>query len=239
MGAIPMNTYNPQIEPCFADAIAMIAHADELPVEKKRHWCCSLRRIAEALDKPVTAIPARLSAVRAALMELHHVPLGLTPKTLRNHRANAKAALLWLAREKAIPRNGAPLTPEWERFKGQILDRGVRSRLSPLMRYCSVLGVDPEAVDESVVDSFMTYRAQATIRPANQATRRNLARLWNSNIGRIDGWPSRRLIEPSVKAAEGPIWDDFPEGLRQDIEQYLNMLTHVHRSRSGQRLRRQ
>jgi hypothetical protein len=237
MGAIPMNTYNPQIEPCFADAIAMIAHADELPVEKKRHWCCSLRRIAEALDKPVTAIPARLSAVRAALMELHHVPLGLTPKTLRNHRANAKAALLWLAREKAIPRNGAPLTPEWERFKGQILDRGVRSRLSPLMRYCSVLGVDPEAVDESVVDSFMTYRAQATIRPANQATRRNLARLWNSNIGRIDGWPSRRLIEPSVKAAEGPIWDDFPEGLRQDIEQYLNMLTHVHRSRSGQRLR--
>jgi hypothetical protein len=106
-----MNVSNQQIEPCFADAIAMIEHADELPVEKKRHWCCSLKRIAEALDKPVTVIPARLSAVRAALMELHHVPLGLTPKTLRNHRANAKAALLWLAKEKAIPRNGAPLTP--------------------------------------------------------------------------------------------------------------------------------
>jgi Phage integrase family len=170
-------------------------------------------------------------------MELHHVPLGLTPKTLRNHRANAKAALLWLAKEKAVPCNGAPLTPRWERFKAQILDRGVRSRLSSLMRYCSVLGVDPEAVDEPVVDGFMAYRAQVTTRPANQATRRSLARLWNSNIRRIDAWPSRRLIEPPVKTAEGPIWDDFPEGLRQDIEQYLSMLARVHRSRNGQRLR--
>jgi len=35
IGAIPMNISNLQIEPCFADAIAMIEHADELPVEKK------------------------------------------------------------------------------------------------------------------------------------------------------------------------------------------------------------
>jgi hypothetical protein len=89
-----MNTSSPQIEPCFADAIAMIEHADELPVEKKRHWCCSLKRIAEALDKPATVIPARLSAVRTALMDLHHVPLGLQDRRVATveievvHQAN-------------------------------------------------------------------------------------------------------------------------------------------------------
>jgi hypothetical protein len=215
----------------------VIQHADELPVGKKRHWCCSLKRIAEALDKPVTGIPARLNAIRAPLMELHHVPLGLTPKTLSNHRANVKAALVWLGKEKAIPRDGAPLTPRWERLTAQISDPGVRSRLSPLMRYCSALGIDPEAVDEAVMDGFMAYRAQTTTRPADQATRRILARVWNSKIGKIDGWPSCRLIEPPVKNAVGPVWEDFTAGLRQDIEKYLNKLTAVHRSRTGQRLR--
>jgi hypothetical protein len=227
---------NPRIEPSFADAIAMIEHAAELPVEKKRHWCCSLKRIAEALDKPATVIPARLSAVRAAVMDLHHVPLGLTAKTLANHRANVKAALAWLAKEKAIPRNGAPLSPRWKRLKARMSDRHLRSRLSALMRYCSALGVDPEAVDETVMDGFLAYRAQATTRPADEAARRIVARSWNSNVGKIDSWPSRRLIEPPVTSAAGPVWKDFPEGLRQDIEQYLNNLTRVHRSRTGQRL---
>src|SRR5262249_18720276 len=118
--------------------------------------------------------------------------------------------LLWLAKEKAIPRNGAPLTPRWERLKAQILDRGVRSRLSPLMRYCSVLGVDPEAVDESVVDGFMAYRALATTRPANQATRRNLAPVGIQNIGGIEGWRSRRWIEPRVKTRRGANLGQLP-----------------------------
>ena len=231
-----MTASTPQIEPSFADAIAIIERSDDLPAEKKRHWCCSLKRIAEALDKPVAVIPARLGAIRAVLMQLHHEPLGVTAKTLSNHRANVKAALVWLGKEKAIPRHGAPLTPRWGPLKHQMMpDRSARSRLSPLMRYCSALGVDPEAVDEAVMDGFMAYRATATIRPADQIARRKLVRAWNSKIGKIDGWPSRQLIVPPVKSA-GPAWEDFPDGLRQDIEQYLNQLARVRRSRTGQRL---
>ena len=54
-------------------------------------------------------------------------------------------------------------------------------------------------------------------------------------IGRIDGWPQVRLIEPPVKAVEGPTWDDFPEGLRADIEGYLTDLTRIRRDKAGNR----
>ena len=102
------------IEQSFADAIAMIAAAEELPEEKRRHWATSLRQVAKALDRPLEVIPARYSAVRADLINLHEVPAGLTAKTLQNHKSNAKSALLYLAREKGVPEYGAPLMEEWQ-----------------------------------------------------------------------------------------------------------------------------
>src|SRR5262252_10525526 len=123
------------IEPSFADAIVMIGQAAELPEQTRRHWATSLRQIAKALDRPLEVIPARYSAVRADLRGLHHAPLGMTPKTLQNHRSNAKSALLWLAREKGIPEHGAPLAPAWEGLRSKVGDRLVRWRLSSLMRF--------------------------------------------------------------------------------------------------------
>ena len=102
-------TENPiLIETSFADAIAIIAAAsEELPEQTRKHWPSSMRQIAKALDKPMEVIPARYSAIRADLLALHHVPAGLTAKTMQNHKSNTKSALLWLAREKGVPEHGA------------------------------------------------------------------------------------------------------------------------------------
>ena len=60
----------------------------------RRHWCSSLAGIARAFDQPIEVIPARYSAVRARMAALHQVPLDWVPKTLANHKSNAKAALI-------------------------------------------------------------------------------------------------------------------------------------------------
>jgi hypothetical protein len=177
------------IETSFADGIAIIAAAEELPEQIKRHWTTSLRQIAKALDKPLEVIPARYSAVRADLAQLHQVPAGLTKKTLQNHKSNVKSALLWLAREKGIPEHGAPLTPMWEELRGKIRDSLVRSRLSSLMRFCSATNILPVDVNEAVVDRFVHYRSRAG-RPLDRAARRLLARAWNANVGTVRGWPA-------------------------------------------------
>jgi Phage integrase family len=224
------------IETSFMDAIAIIAAAQDLPEQKRRHWTTSLRRIAKVFDKPLEVIPARYSAVRADLAQLHHVPAGLTAKTLANHRSNTKAALLWLAREKGVPEHGAPLTPPWKELQFQIRDRLVRWRLSSLMRFCSASHIAPIEVDEGVVERLMSYRSQTGM-SASDAFRRLVARAWNSNVGNIQGWPARRLIEPPIKTAVELSWADFPEGLRRDVDRYLDGLTRVRRSRAGQRIR--
>jgi hypothetical protein len=218
------------IEKSFADAIAMIAAAEELSEEKRRHWTTSLRQVAKALDRPPEVIPARYSAVRADLISLHEVPAGLTAKTLQNHKSNTKSALLYLAREKGVPEYGAPLMEEWQALKAKIEGSLVRHRLSSLMRFCSANGIKPGEVTESVVERFIDYRSRCG-KPADTAFQRLMARAWNANVGMIRGWPGVTLVEPPVKSTVEIAWSDFPEGLRREVDSYLEGLTKIRRNR--------
>jgi hypothetical protein len=224
------------IEKSFADAIAMIATSDELPDELKRHWTTSLRQFARAVDRPLEVIPARYSAVRYDLAMWHHAPSGLTPKTVMNHRSNTKRALLYLSQEKGIPEHGAPLTADWEKLRAQVSDSLVRSRLSSFIRYCSANNVSPREMDETVVDEFVDYRNRCS-KAADDAFRRLLARAWNANIGSISDWPNRRLVEPPVKSAVDVEWEEFPSGLRKEVDKYLKGLTQIRKSRRGRHIK--
>ena len=225
------------LEPTFVDAIMAITAATDLSEQIRRHWRSSLTGIAKAFDQPPELIPARYSAVRARMAALHHLPLGWTAKTLANHKSNAKIALIWFAKEKEVLQHGVALSPTWDRLRAQLTDPSTRYRLMPLMRFCSGIHVEPDAVKEVVIDRYMDHRARTTTRPSDDATRRIMARLWNACIGGIDGWPKVRLMEPPVRSAEGPAWEDFPEGLRSDVERELTRLKNIHRNKDGQRSR--
>jgi len=231
------------IEFSFADAITAIAASEDLPEQKRRHWSTSLRQIGKALDRPLEVIPARYSAVRADLINLHEVPAGLTAKTLQNHKSNVKGALLWLARENGIPQFGAPLTFDWEKLMRNISKALVRWRLSALMRFCSANEITPAVFDEAVMDRFIDYRARCG-KPADAAFRRLVARAWNGNVGAIPGWPATRLVEPLIKSRGEISWSAFPAGLRKELEDLLREramapsgLRRLRKNRHGQRIR--
>ena len=105
--------------------------------------------------------------------------------------------------------------------------------MSGLARYCSAGGIAPAQVDEAVVDDYMRYRAETTALATDNTARRAIARVWNACTGAVQGWPTTRLIEPPVKAMEGPTWEEFPVGLRNDIEGYLSYLTNFRSTAKG------
>jgi integrase len=225
------------LEPSFVEAMAAIEGTNDLPARTRSHWICSLRQIAKAMDKPLEIIPARWTAVHFAIAGLHHARVGSTPKTLANHKSNARAALLWFAQETKLPRRGTPLTAEWNTLRSKLAHQHSRAALSSLMRYCSAQGVAPNAVDETIIDGFMLYRSETTALASDDAARRAIARAWNGCVGAIAGWPAQRLIESSVKAKEGPAWEEFSEGLRSEIDAHLQGLTQFRRSFKGKRIR--
>jgi hypothetical protein len=224
------------VEPSAADLLAAMETTKDLSVQQCRHRSCSLRIIAKALGKPPELLPARWTALRQPVSRLHHVQMGMTAKTLANHKANVRAALRWFAKEKGIPSCGAPLSPVWANLG--IIDYRTRAELSSPMRFWSAQGVAPQAVDESALDSYMVYRGTTTALETNAAARRRVARAWNRCVGVVPGWPSQKLIEPPVACTlAGPAWDEFPANLRRDIENYLAGLKEIRRTPGGKRIR--
>jgi integrase len=235
--AIPMSETTALLEPSFADVATAIESAVDLPVRTRSHWLCSLRQIAKAMDKPMETISARWTAARFAIGRLHHARVGSNPKTLANHKSNVRAALLWFAKEADVPSRGMPFTTEWELLRHRLSDRRSRSTLSSLMRYCSARQIGPAAVDETVIDAYMRYRAETTALASNAAARRAIARAWNGCTDVVEDWPGRQLMEPAVQTVEGPAWEQFPEGLRTDVDAFLSGLTRIRRSANGKRIR--
>jgi hypothetical protein len=227
---------NGLLEPSFANAIAAIEQAKELPASTRTHWCCSLRMIAKALDRPVESIAARWGAVALKVNQLHHANSGVDWKTLANHKSNAKRALAWFSGEQGLPPRGTPLKPEWRQLRQRLKDRSRLAKLSGLIRYCSLKGISPSAVDESVIDAYMAYRRETTALAVDSKARRAIARAWNASRT-IEGWPHQQLIEPPLKAKEGPHWEDFPEQLQHDVAAHLSFLATHRRSQSGKHLR--
>jgi hypothetical protein len=219
---IPVTSATPTttpLEPSFADLIAAIEQANGLPEQRRLHWVCSLRQIAKWLNRPSAVIPARWQAVRISVVQPHHARVGVTPKTLANHKSNTRAALRWFGNEHDVPQQGARLSPEWMRVRDR-LDKPTRSRLYSLVRYCSARGISPSSVDDKIFDEYWRYRAETTGRACNNTARRFMVRAWNGSAGAIDGCSLRQLTEPPIKKTE-PAWDAFPEGLRRDLDDYF------------------
>jgi integrase-like protein len=222
------------LEPSFADLVATIQTAKDLPEQLRRHWICSARQIAKSLDRPTAVIPARWQAVRNLVAQLHHARIGVTAKTLSNHKSNIRAALRWLGEEQGVPQRGAPLSPEWTRFVAD-LDRPTRQRLYNLVRYCSARRIGPSSVNDEIFSEYWRYRGDNTGLATHNTMRRFIARAWNAFAAATIGLPLQRLTEPPLKTAE-PAWEKFPAMLRRDIDAYLDGFAKVHRTLSGKRI---
>ena len=222
------------LEPSFAALIAAVEQATDLPVQTRSHWVCSVRQVAKWLDRPPAEIPARWNAIRMSVRQLHHARVRVTAKTFANHKSNVRAALRWFGNEHGVPQMGARLTPEWARFRDG-LERPIRDRLYNFIRYCSARGIDPSSIDDTIFQDYWTYRTEFTGMASGNATRRPMVRAWNTCVAAREGWSLQPLTEPPIKIAK-PSWEEFPEGLRRDIDNHLAGLAKPRRSANGKRI---
>jgi hypothetical protein len=166
--AIPVTPATPTttlLEPSFLDLITTIEQAKDLLEQTRRHWVCSLRQVAKWLDRPAAVVPARWQAVQISVGQLHHARIGVTPKTLANHKANVRAALRWFGKEHDVPRS-VRLRPDWARFYDG-LDKRVWERLSSFARYAPPGASAPQ---RSTTKSLLRIGATAPKRRGWQPT---------------------------------------------------------------------
>ena len=200
-----------------------IEGAADLSKSVKGHWVCSLRQIGKWLDRPFEVIPARWTSIRLPVGQLHHARLGVTAKTVANHRANVAAALRWFGKEHhvALTRGGAVggvgYIAGWYR-------RSWPSR--PSLRPDAVLlGLRSAAGLRSMTQSWPTICATAPRRPRWPPTtmaHRSIARAWNKCADATADGPAAAA---DGAAGQGRVRDRrgriFPRVSRRDVDTYL------------------
>lgn len=223
-------------EPSLADAMAFIEVDKGLQETKRRHWLTSLRSIARGIRLPPESLPARLTALRHHLGRLNAVRMEIEPKTLANHKANVRAAILHFTGANNIPTRGVPLSPDWSSLMGTIPEVKASRLLSGIARYCSSRGHKPSAISEKLVADYFTFRHDTSLYETGSARQRELMRAWNRCVETVPGWPPFSLMLPSLeRKSDAPEWTEFPDGLRNDLAQYLEWLAKPHRTSSGKR----
>jgi len=221
-------------EPSFADAMAAIDKAEDLSPTQKRHWLTSLRQMARYLDRPLSLIPTRIAAIAEAVKKLHPARLSVNPKTFINHRANARAALLWFNRQQPYSGRKAPMDPRYRSLLNQVEDRYAKDVLSPFFRFLSAHGIQPHDIGDEDAEAFQVYRRETSFGKVKRSQLRSLIRYWNTGAARISAWPKNTLTEPPYeKGFTGPAVEDFPQGLRDDIDAYCERIGKRHKMVSG------
>jgi integrase len=225
-------------EASLAEAIAMIKLDTSIPASKRKHWLTSLTVIARAIGRPPESLPCRLTALRHHIERLNAAALGWEPKTLANHKSNVKAAINHIMKVKKLPARGAPLSGDWKELYDAITDVKPCRLLSGFVRYCSVREIKPTDANEQHVLDYFEFRNTTGFLRSGLALPRELMKAWNHCVENVPGWPQHTLVLPALpKATIGPAWEEFSEGLRQDIEGYLADLAKPHKSANGRRRR--
>lgn len=220
----------------LADVIRLIEADADVPLARGRNWLSSLRRVAAGIGRPPASIPARLTSLRHPMSRLNAGRMGIEPKSLANHRANVRAAVLHVMKVTDAPRRGADLTPAWAVLMAAIPEIKARRLLSGLAHYCSSRGIMPDQVSEALVQGYFAHRAETSFLETGLGRVRELMRAWNRCVEAVPGWPDCRMLPPEVTpVSPGPAWELFPEGLRADIEAHLRRLAKPHRSANGRR----
>lgn len=224
------------MELSLANALILISNDPSLPKSKKTQWCCSIRQIAKWIGRSLEQMPARLNALRQPVARLNAARLGTTQKTLSNHKSNLKAALNHLSGRGLTLARGVELSPECKAQLDRVVDKWARTRLYALFRYASAHGLKPQDMTDEVLDAYFEHRRTSTFHKVTLSVRRETARAWNKCVDDVQGFPCVRLTVEELKPRfNGPGWEDFPQGFRDEVDGYLETLKGPHRSANGRR----
>jgi integrase len=212
----------------LADLLAQVEADPALNPSQRAQRAWALRTAGKYLGKPLEALPARLTALRYGIARLHPVQLGVKPKTFANWRSAFGTVVRHYGGAMDLPRRGTELSDEWQGLHDRLADLRLRRGLVRLMRYCTVEGIAPEAMNDTVLDKFRAALEAGTFSTRINTLHRHNAVLWNRAVATIPGWPPVQLTIPDYRPPrQGLNWNELPESFQRDVDTYLRTKTYM------------
>ena len=179
------NPFLSAAEPTLADVLDCLERDDKLSPTRRRDQCSALRRLAQLLNRDPAMLPARISALRHGINNIHPVHAGVSVKTLQNIKSNVLGAFRHLEISQDPQTMRLRLSTNWQRLFRILPEKNMRYGLSRFMHFCSAAGYEPGDVNDPIVDEFVVALNEATFVKNPDKVHRQTVRLWNIASGRL------------------------------------------------------
>lgn len=211
----------------LAEVITALQADPSLAPTRRRDLCSAVRRVAGMLARDPARLPASLPEIRRALAGITPARAGISTKTFQNLRSDLLAALRHVGANRHPGTAHPPFSPPWRALYERLPGKRLQNGLSRLIRFCSALGIEPEQVDDGVMDQFMIFVREHTLARKPNDIHRCTCRIWNEATNCVPGWPQVMLSVPDYRAPRTTLpLSAFPAPFQAEVDRYLDWLTN-------------
>jgi hypothetical protein len=194
---------------------------------ERRDLVSALNRMVAWTDRSLESIPANTGAVREIFARLSPPKLGISPKTFANLRSLvAKAVLRYGGGHQWLTKR-IPLAPEWTVLLATAHLVHHRHALLRLATFCSVMAIDPTAVDQTTITGLYAALAAEEFVKQPKAILKNTISAWNRCRRAVAGWPSMALYSPFKQAPKTLPLAAFPASFQADVASWKAAVTDI------------
>lgn len=208
----------------LSEVMERIAADEDLPATRRRDMLSGLRKVARALARPATDVPADPRWLQPRLARVAPAALGISPKTWANAVSDARAGLAHVGLVAARETGPLELSGPWAPLFAMLDDIDDARHIAPLrpfIRFLDRIGVSPDEVNDVHVAAYREALALNEIRrnPLHAAQAAVIG--WRRAQTHLPDWPRQYLVKPGERERISLPLEAFPAGFGRDLDAWI------------------
>jgi integrase len=206
----------------LADVLSLIDQA--VPTgTRRRDMISAINRICEMAGSTPGSARAEPPVLKEMLSRIRPAARGVSAKSYSNQRSLVAAALELAGVIDPSGRGRAIRHPQWGPLLQAVADdQRLSNGLAAFANWCAGQDISPEAVDDSVVQRFLTWLEAKTLHPKPRDIVRRIPNVWNEASTKFNFWPTTKLTTLSFKTPPKHLkWSELSPSFQQDADAYL------------------
>ena len=188
----------------LADVLSLIDQTG-LTGTRRRDMISAIKRICEMAGTTPECVCAGLPVLKEMLSRIRPAAHGVSAKSYSNLRSLLAAALELAGVIDPSGRGRAIRHPQWGPLLQAVADdQRLSNGLAAFANWCAGRDISPEAVDDSVVQRFLTWLEAKTLNPKPRDLVRRIPNVWNESSTKFNFWPTTKLTTLSFKTPRRP-----------------------------------
>ena len=163
----------------LATLLAALEGQSNLSESRRRDLRSAVKRVAHLLGHAPAAIPLAMGTIGDGLRNVNPIAIGMTPKRFANIRSDFVAAVKASGLAPVKIESKAALSPEWRQLFARLSGRRANLGLSRLGHYASAKGIQPEGVNDEIIDGLMAAVREGSLHRNPKALHRQVTLIWN------------------------------------------------------------